>query len=414
MTFLGKKFGTIVSNVNNLIQGERDKLASLNVGDEDIGILRYPIDSDRLSGHFIMFHIVETTPGSGKIDTNAGAQAVARALGIIGGLGPIAGPIALAVDVFTGGPNRRKELNATLERAKQQSIIGRGRKRIDATRKALIDRGVSSEELTRLKQLEVTTETVGSIVIYMPEKISVGYGFEYQGESLRIAAAGAGIVDLTKRLIDGSTNIDQAVKSDFIKSLGEEFGLRLGTNLIDQLGSLVGANVGARAFLERNIRRVTNPHMQFLFRSVGQRSFEYTFHFIPQSREETEAIDDIIRTFKFFAHPEVVPGGRFHSFPAEFDIQYISREQDSKNGQFIDQENDWLNRVGRCYLKDIAVDYSGSGVFSTHTSHAAPLSKPLRGDTQTTRLGNPPTHITVTLTFSELETLNRQHIAEGF
>lgn len=407
MTLLGK-FGTVSNQISNKIQGVRNKLDPLERGTEDIGVLKYPLDSDRLSGHFIMFHIVETTPGSSKIDTNTGAQAIAKGLGIVGGSGPSTTPIAQSTDGV--------QFNEFLPNAKQQDIVGRGRKRIDATRKALIDRGFSSSELTRLKQLAVTTETVGSIIVYMPEKISTGYAFEYQGEKLQIAAAGAGLVDLTKRLLGGSTQIDQAVKSDFIKALGQEFGLKLGSTLVDQLGSLVGANIGARAFLEKNIRRVTNPHMQFLFRSVGQRSFEYTFHFIPQSRQETEAIDDIIRTFKFFAHPELVGGGRLHAFPAEFDIQYISREQSPEDGQFLDKENDWLNRVGRCYLKDIAVDYSGSGVFSTHRSHAAPLPSGLQGDSPSSqsRGGNPPTHITVTLTFSELETLNRQHILEGF
>lgn len=409
MVDFGQRFGTVLSNVNNFIQGERNKLDPLDAGVEDVGVLRYPIDSDRLSGHFIMFHIVETTPGSGTIDTQAGAQAVARGLSFLAGLGPIAGPIAIAVDSAA-----RQRADLLVQNAKQQSIIGRGRKRIDDTRKALIERGVSSEELTRLRQLPIRSETVGSIVIYMPEKITTAYAFEYQGEQLRIAAAGAGLVDLTKRIIGGSTSIDQGVKEDFLQALGQEFGLRLGTNLIDQLGSLVGANVGARAFLEKNIRRVTNPHMQFLFRAVGQRSFDYTFNFIPQSREESDAIDNIIRTFKFFAHPEVVPGGRFHAFPAEFDIQYISREQDPKGGQFVDQENNWLNRVGRCYLKSISVDYSGAGVFASHKSHNSPLPTTLQGDTAFSRTGNPPTHITVTLSFSELETLNRQHILEGF
>ncbi len=408
------RIGTVQSNRNNLIQGVRNKLDPLNVGTEDLGVLKYPLDSDQLSGHFVMFHIVETTPGSGKIDTNSAGNAIARGLSALGGQGPQSQAVAIPLDSVTGGSSQSVQFNEILPNSKQQSIVGRGRKRIDDTRKALIKRGVSSEDLTRLKQLPVNTETVGSVVIYMPEKISVGYAFEYQGEQLRIAAAGAGLVDLTKRIIDGSTNIDQAVKGDFLKALGEEFGLRVGTNLIDQLGSLIGANVGARAFLERNIRRVTNPHMQFLFRSVGQRSFEYTFHFIPQSSQESEAIDEIIRTFKFFSHPEIVGGGRFHAFPAEFDIQYISREQNPKDGQFSDKENDWLNRVGRCYLKNIAVDYSGSGVFSTHRSHAAPLPSTLQGDTVQSRGGNPPTHITVTLSFSELETLNRQHILEGF
>ncbi len=408
MTYLGDKFGTIVSNINSLMQGARNKLGPLEVGTEDLGVLKYPVDSDTLSGHFIMFHIVETTPGAGKIDSNSGAQTVAQGLSATGGLGPSKFPIAQSI----GGVL----FNESQPNAKQQDIVSRGRTRIAATRKILIDKGFSSSELTRLKQRSVTTETVGSIIIYMPEKISTGYAFEYQGEKLQIAAAGAGLVELTRKILDESTIIDPEQKAAFIKGISEEFGLKLGTSLIDQLGSLVGANIGARAFLDRNIRRVSNPHMQFLFRSVGQRSFEYTFHFIPQSRQETEAIDDIIRSFKFFAHPELVGGGRLHSFPAEFDIQYISREQDPKDGAFVDKENDWLNRVGRCYLKDIAVDYSGSGIFSTHKSHSAPLHSALQGDTPESqrRGGNPPTHITFTLTFSELETLNRQHILEGF
>ena len=251
-------------------------------------------------------------------------------------------------------------------------------------------------------------ETVGSVLLYMPEKITTNYGFDYQGESLQLAVAGLGLADI----IGGGSMLSEEAKAEFVAGISEQFSLRFVTKILDDLGGLAGINVGATGTLEKKRRRVLNPHMQFLFKSVNQRSFEYTFSFAPRNEKDSEAIDNIIRTFKFYAHPEIQAGGIFHGYPAEFDIQYIARE--NKDQPYA--ENDWLNKVGRCYLSSVAVDYSAAGVFSTFRGLKKDLPDRFRGTTpsSTSRQGNPPTNINLTLTFNELETLNRAHIAEGF
>lgn len=376
------------------------------------GALQYPLDIDRIdSGHFIMFHVNESVRGSGVLASNFKKGVVDF----------LSNPFAVGFAAFGGGvfaaaaaagaaQVERDILNQT---GAQRNIIGRGRERIERTRQAIAEAGASSEQLTRLEQLAIKTETVNTIILYMPEKITTAYGFEYQGESLKFAAAGLGFAEKIGDILSGGTTIGEAFKSDFIKGLGEELTLTFVTKLLDSIGSIAGINLGAAGALEKNRRKVVNPHMQFLFKAVNQRSFEYSFNFAPRSESETEVVDNIIRAFKFYSHPELLNSGIFHGYPAEFDIQYVSKEK-GLDGVERFQENDWLNRIGRCYLTNVAVDYSGAGLFSTFRHVAREVPERFQGVTSTTRQGNPPTHITMTLTFSELETLNRTHIQEGF
>ena len=409
----GRAFGTIINPISNKIQGQRGPLDALDIPNDglDLGALTYPRDIDLQSGHFIMFHIVEPTPGAGKIQKQVSAAQSG------------ANRIDSVLDEERLNSEQARTNLTPIDNKIVRDIARRGRKRIADTRASLIRANASNSALTTISQLPLNTTSVATILIYMPEKITTGYGFEYQGESLRLAAAGTKIFDMTKNILGGATTLTEEVKSDFTKAIGEEFGTRFGTKLVDDLGALIGANVGARAFFEKNVRRIVNPHMQFLYRSVNQRTFEYTFNFTAQDTKESEVIDNIIRTFKFFSHPEVIgdKAGRLHGYPAEFDIQYVSRElydgdpiDSPRNKSYHFQENDWLNRIGRCYLSGIAIDYAPAGVYATHHHHESEI--PLLGKSATAivRKGNPPTNITMTLTFNELETLNRQHILEGF
>ena len=427
MVSIGEAFGTVINPRSNKIKGVRDKLSALDIPNDgvDMGALTYPRDIDLQSGHFIMFHIVEPTPGAGKVQKSKEAVAAAAKTAILKQALARMFPIAAAAIKATqyavkevGENSRQSKTNLTpILNKNVRDIVARGQKRIAGTQAALVKASASNTSLTSIHQEPLTTKSIASILIYMPEKITTGYAFDYQGESLRIAAAGKGIFDLSKDFLGGSTTLDEDTKAGFAKALGEEFGTRFATKLVDDLGALVGANIGSRAFLEKNVRRVINPHMQFLYRAVNQRTFEYTFHFTAHDAHESEVVDNIIRTFKFFSHPEVIGdrAGRLHGYPAEFDIQYVSRELKPDGTDHHFQENDWLNRIGRCYLSSIQVDYSPTGVYATHRHHESPLPKHLRGGSESqTRSGNPPTNITMTLTFAELETLNRAHILEGF
>lgn len=363
-------------------------LDSLTGSETPFGVLQYPVDIDNPDyGHFIMFHVVETVQGSGG------------ATGVLG-----ADPILLS-------------LTSLGKTAAQADIINRGRKRIESTQNALKTAGAWTTSLISFQQIVSKQETVETIILYMPEKLTSSYAMEYQGEKMRIAAGvlsgGAAFYEKFMDIIGAGTIIDPSVKEQMRKDLATEVGMALSVKLIDQLGSIAGLNVGAGPLAERNLRFVANPHMQFLYRSVNQRTFEYTFNFVPRNFRESVAIDNIIRTFKYYSHPELLNNtGRFHGFPAEFDIQYISKFSSETGVSF--QENDWLNRVGRCYLSDVVVDYAAAGTFSTFKPSSAATPEKLRGESQADRFGNPPTHVTLSLKFSELETLNRKHIQEGF
>ncbi len=414
---LGKLIGTIVNPAMGVIRGARSKLDVLdspNLG-TDFGALTYPREIDSQSGHFMMFHVVVTTPGSGSLETpddkvKAGidTQPIVQYTGQFSGRGDFK-----VGNVFLTG-------TTSIPGEKINQIISGGKARIAAVRQALKQVGSSVSDLTNITQKTLRSKTVTTIIIYMPEKITTGYSLDYQGANLRIATAGAKVFELTANALGLSSTLTASQMTDLREALTFEFGTSFGKKLIDDLGSFVGADIGAQALFERNVRKVFNPHMQFLFKAVNQRTFEYTFHFVAQSPQESEIIDNIIRTFKFFSHPEVTgPSGRLHSFPAEFDIQYVSRElipegQRAAGHSHHFQENNWLNRIGRCYLSGMTVDYSGAGVFATHRHHDAAVPETLQGASIQLRKGNPPTHVTMTLIFQELETLNRQHILEGF
>ncbi len=402
----------LVTNTIKAVRGAFDRLEEEQ--QPSLGVLQYPTDGDNFdAGHFIMFHVNEQVKGTGVVASTFERGVRDFAANPFGGepnpfdiaLGVIGGIVGAATGRTSGVEVLRDNLTQT---PAQLNIIGRGRDRIQQTRQALASAGASTSQLINNAIKPVQMETVGSVLLYMPEKITTNYGFDYQGESLQLAVAGLGLADI----IGGGSMLSEEAKAEFMAGLGEQFSLRFVTKVLDDLGSLAGINVGATGVLEKKRRRVLNPHMQFLFRSVNQRSFEYTFSFAPRNEKDSEAIDNIIRTFKFFSHPEIQAGGLFHGYPAEFDIQYIARED--KDQPYV--ENDWLNKVGRCYLSGVAVDYSAAGVFSTFRGLNKEMPDRFRGTTpaSTTRQGNPPTHINLTLTFNELETLNRAHIAEGF
>jgi hypothetical protein len=58
-------------------------------------------------------------------------------------------------------------------------------------------------------------------------------------------------------------------------------------------------------------------------------------------------------------------------------------------------ENDFLNKIGRCALREINVDYASSGSFSTFKNGA-------------------PTNMILSLTFEEMELLDSSMIEAGY
>lgn len=167
---------------------------------------------------------------------------------------------------------------------------------------------------------------------------------------------------------------------------------------VEKAAGAVGA-AGAGA-LARG--KVVNPRLEKLFRQKDFRNFSFSWDFYPKTKEETEAIRNIIETFRYHAHPasDDTNAGEGESkvevvlrVPAEFEIRFLSSNPNPNIAGFL--ENEYIPKIGRCALNSISVDYTSNSIYSSFVD-------------------NSPTAITLTLQFSEMGVLTREVVDKGF
>ena len=148
---------------------------------------------------------------------------------------------------------------------------------------------------------------------------------------------------------------------------------------------------GAEALAQIEKGTVITPRMEMMFEAVGRRSFTYTFAFIPKSKQEAIIVESIIKHFKFYAMPAYSnPDTRREmDIPGTFEIEYMYKSS----------RNQFLNRIHTCFLTKVDVQYGGD----RYTTYEDIPGK-----------GPPPQKSSLTLTFTELETLAQHHIDDGY
>lgn len=119
---------------------------------------------------------------------------------------------------------------------------------------------------------------------------------------------------------------------------------------------------------------------------MGFRSFSFTYKFLPKNEDEYKHAQNIIKTFKEYMHPNNMSSEMFIGYPAEFVMAFYHK----------DQENKELFKTSGCALTNLSVSY-GDQDFITFQ-----------------RLPGAPAEINLSLTFTELELLDRGRIQEGY
>ena len=213
-----------------------------------------------------------------------------------------------------------------------------------------------------------------SIVLYMPDDVSVNYKANYEGAEIGLAvAAGASIGDIMKGNVGGK---------DMAKGLGMQFAKFIEPVL--NLGSLTTAQ-GLNALIQRKTGLATQPMAEMTFTGIDFRTFAYSFTMTPRSREEAREIKNILDCFAFHMLPEKLGQGAPLAFrvPSEFTIRYMYRGA----------ENNYLNHLTFCALTNMKIDYGGGERYQTY-----------RPD----ETGAPPVQTKVTLEFQELELIDKR------
>ena len=334
--------------------------------------LSYPLDveGDDQQGHYIMFMINETT--SGKVATGGSGA------GATGGMGDFAADVVVAG--FQGKKFIDSNLNADAGKAHEATFQG-----------AVKGSGLWMKRpgTTRMSQ---------AITLYMPPSVKVSYKSNYKNDeiSARAGALGSSIGGI----VDAMSGKGSA--GDALTTMAEG-GVAIAAFAAKAMADT--AAPGASTLAQLSAGSILGSKMEVMFTDVGRRNFSFQFNFIPKSEQEAKMVYKIVQTFKEHMLPEyltsidlgamgkhTLKGGRVLSIPDTFDIKYF----------YHSNENPFLNKISTCYLTSMDIDYGGEKYVTYEPTE-------LNG-----QVGPPPQRTSITLAFTEIETITRERAKQGF
>jgi hypothetical protein len=239
--------------------------------------------------------------------------------------------------------------------------------------------GSSTSIALKGKNVQRTGTVIG---LYMPPAVNVNYSMDYaEGEVGIVTEAVAG---LFKAYQAGSLSTGTILKE--ARSVGSSVVKNVALSSISKIPGVEGA---AEVYAMQTGAIVT-PRTEMFFKGIGRRSFSFTFTFIPKDSNETQIVHKIIKEFKVGMSPTFKNVGsvRDMTIPDVFSIQYMH----------INSQNQYINKIGKCYLKTMDVSYGGEK-FVTYNAD---------------KEGAPPQKTTITLSFQELEIMDRANVEDGF
>lgn len=370
--------------------GPVDTAGALTLDNDSIlgGPLRYPVDHQDRYQAFIKFSQYEIIPpdvgdstmaalGDGISDaTNAVAEEADESEGLLDFFGGILGRLGGALADALEGDEEAKDPDA---------VNGSD---------------PSSDQVITNRRVAGKGDP---ITLYLPTALTFTDSLQYDTASLGLAGAagfeaaskgGGAIEALGSAFTQGGKSIMDMFSGSANTGDLARLAMVRGLSAVPGAGKLQeGASIAAGVTL--------NPNVRASFKGVSIREFTFQFKFIPKSKEESQAVEKIIKRFRFAAYPETlsvdgsVDAGDIESevslaagykFPDLFDIQvkYKTKSGEVKVG----------NKFLKCFLKGITTNYNPS--------------------TMAFHKDGTPVEIDLTLNFVEEKTIDRRAIMQGY
>ena len=230
----------------------------------------------------------------------------------------------------------------------------------------------------------------GTIILQIPSDIKDGNTANY-GESKMNTLTGAAAGAMMGVMKSGATSVSMALGNmstdEGLKKIRSDIGGNLTAGdtdaLIDAASmgltvkatssamGIFGANVSPEQLLARSSGQIFNPNLELLFNGPSLRSFSFSFKMTPRSAQEARQCKLIIRSFKQNMAPKTggdTIGGSaiFMKTPNLFELRYRKGNSD----------HPFLNKFKQCFLTNVAVNYTGEGVYATYDD-STPISMQL-------------------------------------
>ena len=349
--------GAIRNGVSTLTgttkEGANSTLGSIDVnGKYNTAMYSYPenVGNDAQQGHYIVFSINEFSQGKLKSESTKKSFSEAE---------------------------KKLQAEANLARSKIAATLN------DDFGSINNQRPLRGEYKARSLVAQKPKRRTGAVIsLYMPPSVTASYKVGYADEKIgALAMMGKDAYNS----VAGGDGFETALTkiADSAASTGAE-GLKMkGLGLVDAVAP------GTKALVQLETGKVVTPKMELMFENVGRRNFSFTFNFIPKSAQEAKTIERIIHTFKLNMMPEFVVGSqREMKIPNTFDIQYMNQGV----------ENTFINKISTCFLTGIDVTYGGDRFTAYDPVDGSP----------------PPQKSSISLSFSEIEIMNKELIKRGF
>ena len=212
-------------------------------------------------------------------------------------------------------------------------------------------------------------EVKTTIAIYMPQTLKFNLAADYGAADI------GGALGAFAKIKDAINNGTGFTGPD-MGAVAQQAG-KLATGLSSFFTGGLGEGIGAAVQRRTGIAPAAMTEM--IFNGIDYRTFSFTFKFTPRSRKESDVVNNLLHAIKDAMLPTKIGTKSIAAYqvPHEFVIRFMK-------GTKI---NPYLDQIGLCACTGVDIDYGGDK-FSTHAS----------GD---------PVSIDATLTFRELELMER-------
>lgn len=207
-------------------------------------------------------------------------------------------------------------------------------------------------------------ESLGTVILPMPSNIQDGNSVDY-GENTMNTITGAAVSGIENLMNFDLGNIPTSLANagEAAKTALDQSGLDINIagglikkTLAAEAVSIFGGNVTIDSLLARENGEIFNPNMELLFSGVTLRTFRFSFKMTPRNDRESDNIKYIIWFLKKNMAAKGGQGNLFLKTPNVFELQY-------KKGR---NKHPFLHSFKPCFLKDMAVNYTGDNVYTTY------------------------------------------------
>ena len=255
----------------------------------------------------------------------------------------------------------------------------------DVTNRSSLETGIKSS-VADFRRSEA--KLLNSFALPMPSEHSVDGSIQWSGVNAG-ALLGLAMDDEAQAAISARMNENSGFTSELV-------GKVVGRSLLNASAKIFGGdeNITGDQFKSLATGQIANPRPVQVFEGTNVRSFKFSWLLAPRNYNEAKGVLGLIEKLRYYAHSDFADDTKFFiRQPAEFEIEFkLPSGETNKN----------IPRIRRCVMTDINVLFNdGNGRWTTFMSD------------QTGDQGI-PTHIRLTLAFSEIGIVTSSDIEAGY